>query len=204
MKENDYENTVKAYEEVMALLEKHKHIISPYVFCVYEWKEKLETHLFEIKLRKKYGFNAYDLKRVQYCNYYNYENHISIGKACDVMVPSHKCKSFFMQDELCMQISFWRSWVLANLPRPLRGKTLEELKFPELFNDFIEEIKAYEPKYIDEDNKNFYFSIENAGKIFNEYPYILKKYRTKASIILEEEKIEQLQKNLKDFKEENS
>jgi hypothetical protein len=45
-----------------------------------------------------------------------------------------------------------------------------------IFQDFWNELKTYNPKYIDSTNHNMYFSLENAGKILNDYNSIYSKY----------------------------
>ncbi len=74
----------------------------------------------------------------------------------------------------------------------------------ELFKEFFNELKSYGPKYIDKHNKCLYFSMENAGRVFNEFENILNKYNEKNK---EDEKkrrvkklkaeLEKLEQNLK-------
>ena len=46
----------------------------------------------------------------------------------------------------------------------------------ELFEQFWNELKTYNPKYTDTANHNLYYSLENAGIIIKEYKSIMEKY----------------------------
>lgn len=46
----------------------------------------------------------------------------------------------------------------------------------EFFNKFFEELKSYNPKYIDTKNSSLYYSMDNAGVIFKKFLEILDKY----------------------------
>jgi len=48
-----------------------------------------------------------------------------------------------------------------------------------LFEEFFEELKSYNPKYLDTRNHSLYFWMDNFSKIFNEYNNVLQKYREK-------------------------
>jgi hypothetical protein len=70
-------------------------------------------------------------------------------------------------------------------------------KYPEkLFDRFFDELKAYEPKYIDTVNHALYFSPEKSSKIVNDYQSIVEKYRADVKAEVKEIEIKLARENL--------
>jgi len=61
------------------------------------------------------------------------------------------------------------------------GNTYSDFYPQELFQEFFNELKSYEPKYIDTANKSLYFSPEKACIIHEKYKDIFKKYQNRVS-----------------------
>ena len=88
-------------------------------------------------------------------------------------------------DELLLSISF------------ATGAYIFSDDYPEtLFKDFFNELASYAPKYKDTVNKCLYFSMDNAGKIFNDFDAILAKYKSLNKEDFKKRKIEKLKKEL--------
>ena len=66
----------------------------------------------------------------------------------------------------------------------------------EVFNDFFEELRKYNPKYSDTQNHNLYFSPETAFKIHHDFEAIYKEYAEKSSVAYKESRKEALKKQL--------
>lgn len=65
-----------------------------------------------------------------------------------------------------------------------------------IFNEFYEELKTYNPKFCDDINHYLYFDMKNAGKIYNEYENIYKKYKEKYNSKIYKRKIEELKEEI--------
>ena len=67
------------------------------------------------------------------------------------------------------------------------------------FDEFFEELKTYNYKYIDDMNSCLYFSMENGAKLFNKYQKICEKYQNVWNKRAKEKKKEELEQQLKDL-----
>ena len=67
------------------------------------------------------------------------------------------------------------------------------------FDEFFEELKTYNYKYIDNMNSCLYFSMENGAKLFNKYQEICEKYQNIWNKRAKEKKKEELEQQLKDL-----
>lgn len=177
----------QAYTEILDVLKKHKEI------CVYDVNEmelSAKKHLFGIELKEKHGFNI-EPRSIKSLDWNNFSDYISIGLWGEkynrtIASPDDRRQP---EDELLLRLTFpGGPYIFGNY---------SDNDYPiELFKKFFEELKAYNPKYTDTVNKSLYFSVENAGKIFNEFPAILKKYYELKKIDARERKIEKLKAEL--------
>ena len=68
-----------------------------------------------------------------------------------------------------------------------------------VFEDFFEELKKYNFKYIDDINDKLYFGLEEGSKLFKNYDKICKKYQELYDKRSKERKKEELRKQLADL-----
>ena len=173
--------TEKAYKEILKALNKYK---SEIVFDVYNLETKAKNHLFGVELVEKYGFKL-DPKNIYSTSYQKLKENVHVG--------------------------FWNgetskiSW--SDDGKQPNKETLLCISYPtgayifggdyptEFFQKFFLELKTYKPKYTDTANKSLYFSLDNAGEIYNAYDSIIKRY-------YEENKEDLKQRNIKKMKDE--
>lgn len=67
------------------------------------------------------------------------------------------------------------------------------------FDEFFEELKTYNYKYIDDMNSCLYFNMENGAKLFNKYQEICEKYQNIWNKRAKEKQKEELEQQLKDL-----
>ena len=173
--------TEKAYKEILKALNKYK---SEIVFDVDSLEIQAKNHLFGVELVEKYGFNI-DPKKIYSTDWQKMKENIFIG--------------FFDGERRDI------SW--SDDGRQPNNETLLYISYPtgpyvfgddypkEFFQKFFMELKTYNPKYIDSANSSLYFSLENAGKIYNDYDSIIKRY-------YEENKKDLKQRKIKEMKDE--
>jgi hypothetical protein len=65
------------------------------------------------------------------------------------------------------------------------------------FDTFFDELKSYNPKYLDTANHNLYFADDIAAKVHEELPNLLKKYRGMVKQEIEEKRIQILKDELR-------
>lgn len=177
----------KAYKEILKVLNKHKDII---VFDVEDLERQAKYHLFGIELKEKHGFdidpciiNALDWNRLgEYLDvsmWGNEKRHI--GWSDDDSQPNN---------ELLLRISFPTGAYIFGGDYPT-----------DFFKQFFSELKTYNPKYTDSRNKSLYFSMDNAGKMFNDFAGIYKKYRELNAEDFKKRKIIKLKKELENLQD---
>jgi len=137
-------------------------------------KEKLENQLLVIDWNEKYGLNLNkdtvikdrDFIRLSDDHYLSYfkeareEQENGRGRYISWSDDDRQPK-----DEWLLNFSF------------STGAYIFDRDYPtDIFQDFWNELKTYNPKYIDSANHNMYFSLKDAGKVLNDYKSIYNKY----------------------------
>lgn len=174
--------TEKAYKEILKALNKYK---SEIVFDVDSLEIQAKNHLFGVELVEKYGFNI-DPKKIYSTDWQKMKENIFIG--------------FFDGERRDI------SW--SDDGRQPNNETLLRISYPtgpyifgddypvEFFQKFFMELKTYNPKYIDSANSSLYFSLENAGEIYNDYDSIIKRYYEENNKDLKQRKIKEMKDEL--------
>jgi hypothetical protein len=177
------EKTKKAYDEILAVLNKYRDII---VFDIRDLDSRSKQHLFGLELKEKYGLNI-DPSDVRSLDWYRKGEYLSIGWWGEKYSRTISWEDNGKQpkDELLLQISFSTGAYIFGDDYPT-----------EFFKKFFLELKGYNPKYCDTVNKSLYFSMNNAAKVFNDFSDILKKYREQNSIDAKKRKIKKIKEEL--------
>jgi hypothetical protein len=178
-----YKKTKKAYKEILDVVNNYRDII---VYDISDLEKKSETHLFGIKLKEKYGFdiNPTDIYSLDWTRFGDYRSIGWFGKKYNRTI-SWSDNGKQPKDELLLEIGFSTGAYIFGDDYPT-----------ELFQQFWQELKNYSPKYIDTTNKNLYFSMENASKVFNDFKTILDKYYEINKKDSKERKIKKLKEEL--------
>ena len=178
-----YKETKKAYEEIIDVISKYKDLVN---FDYNDLERKSKYHLFGIELKEQYGLNI-EPKDIYSLDWNKFGEYMSIGlfgeKYRRTISWSDDGKQ--PEDELLLQLSFSTGAYIFGEDYP-----------QEFFQRFFKELKSYNPKYSDTNNKNLYFTLDSAKTIFNEFPEILKKYRQENKEDFKRRQIEKLQKEL--------
>ena len=173
--------TEKAYKEILKVLNKYK---SEIVFDVDDLETKAKHHLFGVELVEKYGFKL-NPKTIRSTDWQELKENVTIGfwDGKNRKVP-WSCDGRQPNKETLLRISYPTGAYIFGDDYPTK-----------LFQRFFMELKTYNPKYIDSANKSLYFSLDNAGKIYNAYDSIIKRY-------YEENKEDSKQRKIKKIKDE--
>jgi len=161
--------TEKIYNQILKLLNKHKDVIT---FDIPQLEKKAEDHLFFLELKEKYGFDLDPKKHsMPYNKYYNFNSEYKNISYWDTQFTGRKIS---WSDDGRQPKNEWLFSLSFSTGAYTLGSDYDGQQ--ELFQQFFNELKTYSPKYLDTTNKTLYFSLDNAGKIFNEFDSILKKY----------------------------
>ena len=182
------EEIKKAYGEILEVLGKHKDIV---VFNFKELEQKASNHIFGSELVEKFGLviDPKDVRIPEY-DYTIFSNKRFIGKYGDKYRRTIAWSDNELQpeDEILFSISFSTGAYMFGDDYPT-----------ELFYQFFQELKSYNPDYSDTTNKCLYWKLENAKDVFNEYGNILQKYHEINKTDSKKRKIEKLKKELGDL-----
>lgn len=172
-----------AYTEILEVCNKHQ---DPDLGDIREMAGKAKKHLFGIELSEKYGLNI-DHNRIGNLEYYRVSDYLFLGWYGEKYNRTISWEVDGKQpvDEFLLQISFSTGAYIFGEDYP-----------EEIFKEFFEELKTYSPKYCDMTNHCLYFSMDNAGKVFNEFGKILQNYHQKNREDLKGRKIKKLQAEL--------
>jgi hypothetical protein len=177
------EKEIKAYKEILEVLNKYREIT---IFDYNHLEQQSKYHLFGLELKERYGLNV-EPRNIRSLDWNTFGEYLSIGlfgeKYRRTIAWSDDGKQ--PEDELMIRLSFCTGAYIFGDDYPT-----------ELFQQFWQELKTYNPKYSDTVNKNLYFSIENGAKIFNEFKDILKKYYELNREDAKKRKIKKLQDEL--------
>lgn len=187
-----YEKTKKAYEEISSILDKHKDITNIEDLTA-RLKGKYRGHLFELELKEKYGFNIRPnttdiIENIYEDLYKKFNDNIWIG-----IIGEKYRRTISWEDDGKAP----KNELLLVLGFSSGAYVFGEDYLVELFGEFWKELKSYKPKYVDTQNHNMYFSMENAGKIFNEFRNIFDKYRNKYNEFYKIKKVKDLKEEIK-------
>lgn len=175
--------TKKAYKEILEIVTKYKDICN---YDVNDLTNISEKHLLGLELKEKYGFNIKptDIRSLSWNDFGDYKHLGQFGEKYRRTI-SWSDDGKQPKDELLFLINFSTGAYIFGDDYPT-----------ELFQEFWQELKSYKPKYVDSHNNYLYFSLDNAGKIFNEFNDILKKYYEKNRLDAKQRKIKKLQEEL--------
>lgn len=188
----NHKETEESYKEILDVLKKHRETC---VYDVNELESLAKKHLFGIELKEKYGLNVQprDIKSLEWNRFGDY---LSIGlfgeKYRRTISWSDDGKQ--PEDELMLYLCFPTGAYIF-------GNSSDDDYPSQFFREFWDELKTYNPKFSDTVNKSLYFSMGNSGKIFNEFPAILKKYNEKNKEDFKLRKIKRMEEELLKLKQ---
>jgi hypothetical protein len=178
-----YNETKKAYEEILGLINKYKDIV---LFSYGDLERRSKQHLFGLKLQEKYGLEIKP-ENIGSLDYNRFGEYMSIGQWGEKYnrTISWLDNGKQPEDEVLLQLSF-----------PTGAHIFGDDYPTPFFQEFFNELKTYKPDYIDTTNKNLYWKIKNSKDIFNGFPAILKKYYERNKEDAKKRKIEKLHREL--------
>lgn len=194
----------EAYTEIFNVCDKYANesYLSDSDFDdVRDMKGQAMNHLMIINWHEKYGLNIKHDRRLSGYNWVKIDDFQCFTYFSDAEAEKKKGSGRYIswedngkqpKDEWLLQISFSTGAYIFGDDYP-----------KELFQEFWQELKSYNPKYCDTNNKCLYFSVETAKDVFNEFPEILKKYYDKNKIDSKQRKINRLKKELDELQTPN-
>lgn len=177
------EDKKKIYQEILDVITKHKDIV-PYEIS--RISDKLELYLWGIELYEKYGLLISEDK-ISNKDYIIINDYLFLGMYGEKYnrTISWLDSGNQPEDELLLDIGFSTGAYIFGKDYPV-----------ELFREFFNELKTYNPKYTDSHNNSLYFSMDNAAKMLNAFQAIIDKYHEKNRTDSKLRKIKKLQEEL--------
>ena len=158
------------------------------------FKNKIDKKLKVIEYKEKYDIDLRekDFHRLDWVFIKRYYGNIYIGKGMKVLNSEKQPK----ENEMLFQFAYpTGAYIFGG-----SGWCGSDCNYDEkTFDEFFEELKTYNYKYIDDLNNCLYFSMENGAKLFNKYQEICEKYQNIWNKRAKEKKKEELEQQLKDL-----
>lgn len=179
----------EAYQEILAVLEKHKDVISgdhsTDIRCrireLIKWSYILEDFGITISPSKIYGDDWIEISYNQCIGLYGKDIKRTISYPDDGRQP---------EGEWLYLVKF-----------PNGAYTYGDSYPTKTFGAMIEEVKSYGPKYIDSTNKRFYFDSDSAKFIHNDLSAIIEKHRASVEAEIKDQKKAELQRQLAELED---
>jgi hypothetical protein len=162
-------NAKLAYAEILDAIKKHKDIC---VFDIQDMEDKAKCHLFAIELKETYGLDI-NPKEVHSLQWLKFKEYLHIGWWGEKYnrTISWLDNGKQPEDELLLEISFPTGPYIFAF-----GSGFNKEYPQEFFQKFWDDLKTYNPDYIDSHNNSLYWRIVNAKNIFNSFDDIMAKY----------------------------
>lgn len=152
----------KIYESILKIARKNKDVLN---YDLYDLELKAKNHLFEIELKETYGLELGN-RKINNIRYQELKDNVHLTFIdSETSTISWEDEGRQPKGERLIKFSY------------SIGAFIFGGDYPTIFfNKFFEELKSYNPDYIDTVNHSLYFKLENAKDIFNNYDTIIKKY----------------------------
>lgn len=179
-------------------------------------REKLEKLLVDLKKHESVisnNPNMADWPRLL-------EGMIAVQKISEefgVPIPSHYCNTDWIDLDCHHAIGVYGGERKITFPdngiQPQEYERLYRISFAtgpytlgadyptQTFGAFFEELKTYQPKYVDSANHSLYFTADKAGAAYKAFPALLEKYKEQAEAEMKQKKREKLQAELAKLEE---
>lgn len=189
----------KAYTDILKVCEKYAGLDDGlYSFSdIQDMCIKAENHLMVIEWSEKYDI---DLKHDTNLDnrYVRLNNDTNFTYFMDARKDKRERSGYFISwsDDGKQPKNEWLYCIGFSTGAYMFGDDYPQ----ELFERFWNELKTYNPDYIDSHNQSMYFKLENASKIYKEYDGILKKYREINKEDVKKRKIKKMEEELEKLK----
>lgn len=187
----------KAYQEILSVCDKYQGFDDKYDFNdIDDMRRSAKNHLLLIEWYEKYGLKIPHYSKPYSQQYFSVNSYSAFNYYKDAQQDKDNCRGKYIswsddnkqpKDEWLFEISFPTGAYIFG--EDYKGQQ-------ELFQDFITELKSYKPNYSDTVNHHFYWKLENAKHIYDEFDKVLQKYRERNKSELDERKAERLRKEL--------
>lgn len=197
---DNYEEIKSAYSEILEVLKKYENFkeIYGYDFSdILRMMDECKKHIGAIELYENYGLET------NYTNICNINNPLYYTKLNEYWyVASYDEKSNGTiswsddgkqpNDETLVVCCFSTGAYIFGADYPT-----------EIFNEFFEELKTYNPKYADSHNHSLYFELDTAREIYSRFEDIKKKYEELYKEYAKNKKIEEYKKAIENLERED-
>lgn len=179
----------RMYDDIFSTIRK-------YGDCVFDYddlKRKADVHVFYLTLKEKYGLRVAN-HQIHSTDY----NKIGDYKVIGWFGESYKRTISWSVDgrqpenELLFKVGFPTGAFIFGYNKPYRNDDYPK----EFFNKFFEELKSFNPDYVDDANHCLYWKIENAKEAFNSFNDVLTKYHELNKEDVKQRKIKEMEDEL--------
>jgi len=185
-------NTKKAYQDILDVCSKYSSELGD----VKDMEDVARGHLTVIDWEEKYGIKVSESFNPCKWDYYRVNDFMmfSYFKDAKLCKKEGRGRSIGWEDNNKQPEDGWILSIGFSTGAYIFGDDYDEQT--NLFQEFFQELKTYNPDFVDSQNHDLYWRIENAKNIYLDFNEILKKYKDKNASELKNRKIKKLKQEL--------
>lgn len=189
------------YQELLDVYNKHsgEWFLQDHCFSDFrKSKKEAERHLSIIEWNEKYWLNIrHDIDMSNW--HFKINDYMSFSYFNDAAAEKERWYGRYISwsDDWTQPKNEWLLWISFSTWAYIFWDDYPK----HIFEAFWQELKSYNPKYIDTANKGLYFWIEDCKDIFNSFDDILKKHNQLNKEDYKKRKREKLEKQLKELED---
>lgn len=198
---NTYDDNVKlwkkAYQGILEVCEKYRDFDNKYSFRdIDDMQNAARGHLMLVDWYEKYGLKIDHGHNPHKQNWVNTGEYTAFSRFYDAEADKANGSGRFISwsDDGRQPNNEWLFIIGFSTGAYIFGYDYEGQQ--QLFQDFIGRLKSYKPDYSDTVNKSFYWKLENAKPIYDDFGSVLREYREKNRQELDKRKAEKLREQL--------
>ena len=195
-------NIKKAYKEIKEVCEKYADNSERYCGDIRDMLIKASGHLMIIDWEEKYGIKLSHEYNPSNALHLNINSHSSISYYEDAVKEKEGGSGRYISwsDDDKQPMNEWIFSLSFPTGAYIFGEDYDGQQ--NLFQEFFNELKTYNPDFTDIHNRSLFWKLENAKNIFDNFNIILHKYQELNDQQLKQRNIDKLKSQLKSLEEE--
>ena len=195
-------NIKKAYKEIKEVCEKYADNSERYCGDIRDMLIKASGHLMIIDWEEKYGIKLSHEYNPSNALHLNINSHSSISYYEDAVKEKERRSGRYISwsDDDKQPMNEWIFSLSFPTGAYIFGEDYDGQQ--NLFQEFFNELKTYNPDFTDIHNHSLFWKLENAKNIFDNFNIILHKYQELNGQQLKQRNIDKLKSQLKSLEEE--
>lgn len=190
----------EAYEDILKVCNKYADTFAgkyaSEFWDIRRMATEAKDHLMLIEWYEKYGLKIDHSYKPYSCNYFKVNDHITFSRFGDAAKDKAEGSGRYISwpDDDRQPKNEWLLNIGFSTGAYIFGQDYDGQQ--QLFQDFFNELKGYNPDYSDSHNSSLYWKLENAKPIYEAFNGMIRKYRERNQSELKQREAEDLREKL--------